>query len=227
MAREMGGYSPPCLADLDGDGKAEILMMGGDQQSVYAFRGDGRPFVDKPRGADEPWPTIRVQSTDGKTVHALDPKVPNERAQLERIDARERLGRIAILPSSSALGHAGVTAVDLGGDGVDGYFRRHALDSSGQRWQHTNHRNGAARSQARNRYNFASTTQSNSQIQQQWFVLNRRHRRRWFGRSAFRSQRRAFVRLSHRHELDGTRCAMANALRQFSTHRRVDTRAII
>lgn len=121
VATGMDGYSPPCLADLDGDGKAEILTLGNNSRAVFAWRGDGRSFLPNGGLKGAPLPTVFVRGADSKD-RQLDPKNPADRAILEDYATRQSRGLLTNLPQGNASWHGGVTAVDLGGDGVMDIF---------------------------------------------------------------------------------------------------------
>lgn len=135
MWNSLDASAPLCLADLDGDGQAEILALSRDLSSVHALRGDGRPFVwaapqaDALKGeAAQPLETFSVRDPKTGKMRELDPNIPADRKRLEKVaQTRARLfppraGSIASLPPGNAGPHCTVTAVDLGGDGAMDIF---------------------------------------------------------------------------------------------------------
>jgi hypothetical protein len=133
------GYAPPCLADIDGDGQAEIILLERSRSTISVLRGNGKPFATPPPAAaiSEPTPeqieaaiktlhTMRRIDPQTKKERVLDPANPEDRKFLERV-ARLRLARrppptgegvLATLPGGETGTFAGVVAADLGGDGV-------------------------------------------------------------------------------------------------------------
>jgi hypothetical protein len=128
--------APPCLADLDGDGRAEIILLNGrDEQTLVILRGDGQPFApDVPASKvvprDDQLPGIRRRDPKTKKIYVLDPRKPDDRKELVEIfhterhaehERRLKSGGVATVRGANS-GFGGVAAVDLGGDGVMDVF---------------------------------------------------------------------------------------------------------
>lgn len=125
-------FAPPCLADLDGDGKAEIIVCESGKRMLHAWHGDGRPWrQESPTPAGRPLRSmrlLRVRDKNGQ-MRRLDPDNPDDRKIWEAMQAAVPQtplagsdGAVAALPTSVLDSYAPVSVVDLGNDGVMDFF---------------------------------------------------------------------------------------------------------
>ncbi len=100
--------SSPALADLDGDGKAEIILFDSDARTIRAWHGDGTPLFGPPPDRKKP-PSIATRpATAPTTVPVSSPTTTPAAAPT----APPPDGIIATLPADAH----GVSVVSLGDD---------------------------------------------------------------------------------------------------------------
>jgi len=125
-------FASPCLADLDGDGKAEIIVCETGKRMLHAWHGDGRPWRQEAvTAAGRPLRSMRlmrVRDKDGK-MRRLDPDNADDRkiweamqASIPQTPVAGNDGAVAALPSGVQDSFVPVSVVDLGNDGVMDFF---------------------------------------------------------------------------------------------------------
>jgi RNA polymerase sigma factor (sigma-70 family) len=119
--------APPTLADLDGDGKAEIIVYDHDLHAVRAWHGDGRPagasadgviaVLDVPENANSPdalpWAGVSVADLGGDGIIDLFCG-----ASWIKFDPRTSASTTTpLLPAAPAMDWTQPTIADIDGDG--------------------------------------------------------------------------------------------------------------